>query len=105
MSACASCRHQAASSRAAEPQAPLHQIRQSFRARWSDLVCTVEADSSQWTLRVQDAGDHILYTAYRGGRRAAQVAAAEFAAFRVLGPANRVNPERLAMEFSWQQSW
>jgi hypothetical protein len=89
----------------AEPSVALHQIRQRFRANWRDLVCTVEDDSSQWTLRVQDAGDHILYTAYRGGRRAAQVAAAEFAAFRVLGPASGVSPERLAMEFAWQQSW
>ena len=97
---CGSCRHNAARPQA---PAPLFQIRQGYRARWSDLAFSVEADSDEWTLRVQDsARRQTLYTAHRGGARAAQVAAAEFAIFRVLGPQSRVSPDRLAGELNWQ---
>ena len=105
MSACASCRHSATPLPPAARSAPLFQIRQGYRARWNELVCVVEADSGQWTLRVQDAGDRTLYAARRGGRNAAQAAAAEFAIFRVMGPATRLSPERLAGEWKWQQYW
>jgi len=86
--------------------APLFQIRHGYRAHWSELAFSVESDSGDWTLRVQDpARRETIYTAHRGGARAAQVAAAEFAIFRVLGPESRVNPDRLAKELSWQEYW
>jgi sulfur transfer protein SufE len=44
-----------------------------------------------------------LYIAHRSGARAAQLAAAEFAIFRVLGPENRLSPDRLAQELKWQE--
>lgn len=104
MSACAGCRHSAVPQRTAD-SASLLQIRQGYRARWNDLVCVVEADSGQWTLRVMDAAAHTLYHARRAGRNAAQAAAAEFAIFRALGPSTRLSPERLAHEWKWQQYW
>ena len=103
MSACVSCRQRAVPSAA---PAPLLQIRRGYRARWNDLAFSVETDSSQWTLRVQDTGKgQTLYTAYRGGATAAQVAAAEFGIFRVLGPASTLRPDRLARELKWQEYW
>jgi hypothetical protein len=90
----------------APPPATLFQIRRGLRARWSDLAFSIESDSGDWTLRVQDpAHRETLYTAHRGGARAAQVAAAEFAIFRVLGPQSRVTPDRLAQELVWQEYW
>jgi len=84
----------------------LVQIREGYRTRWNDLTFTAEADSSQWTLRVQDSRQtETFYTAYRGGLRAAQTAAAEYAIFRVLGAENRVSPARLAQELTWQPYW
>jgi hypothetical protein len=57
-------------------------------------------------LRVQDsAAREPLYTAHRCGARAAQLAAAEFAIFRVLGPGSSVSPVRLAGELNWQEHW
>jgi len=100
---CGSCRHNAARPQA---PAPLFQIRRGYRARWSDLAFSVESDSGNWTLRVQDpTRRETLYTAHRGGACAAQVAAAEFAIFRVLGPESRVSPDRLAKELTWQEYW
>ena len=97
---CASCRHNAARPQA---PAPLFQIRQGYRARWSELTVSVESDSGDWTLRVQNAGrTQTLYTAHRGAARAAMVAAVEFAIFLVLGPQSRVSPDRLATELTWQ---
>ena len=81
----------------------LFQIRHGYRARWNDLAFSVETDSSDWTLRVQDAREtETLYTAHRGAAHAAQVAAADFAIFRVLGPQSRLSPDRLANELNWQ---
>ena len=86
--------------------APLLQIHRGYRARWNDLAFSVETDSGDWTLRVQDAREReTLYTAHRVGARAAQLAAAEFAIFRVLGPASRVSPDQLASELKWQEHW
>lgn len=103
MGSCGSCRHSAIPSRT---PAQLLQIRRGFRARWSGLAFSVESDSSQWTLRVQDCGSNqTLYVAHRGGAGAAQVAAAEFAIFRVLGPASPLSPSRLARELKWQEYW
>jgi len=97
---CGSCRHNAARP---QPPAPLFQIRRGFRARWSDLAFSVETDSGDWILRVQDfAKQQTLYTAHRGGAHAAQIAAAEFAIFLVLGAQSRMSPERLANELNWQ---
>lgn len=106
MGFCASCRHDAVPPQAPRASAPLCQIRRGYRARWNDLAFSVEAEASQWTLRVQDSGrSQTLYIAYRGGASAAQVAAAEFAIFRVLGPASPVSPARLAKELKWQEYW
>ena len=103
MGACASCPRSAVPSRA---PAPLFQIRRGYRARWNDLAFSVESDSGDWTLHVQDpARRETLYTAHRGGAGAAQCAAAEFAIFRVLGPESRVSPDRLAKELKWQEYW
>lgn len=100
---CGSCRQNAA--RPSAP-APLFQIRQGYRTRWNDLTFSVEADSGDWTLRVQNAGrSQTLYTAHRGGARAAMVAAVEFAIFLILGPQSRISPDRLAKELTWQEYW
>lgn len=71
------------------------------------MVFSVEADSNQWTVRVQPCGgNQTLYVAHRGGAGAAQVAAAEFAIVRVLGPASILSPARLGeKEWKWQEYW
>ena len=70
MGACGTCRHNAVPTRT---PAPLLQIRSGLRARWNTIDFQVEADSGQWTLRVKNsASSEILYTAHRGGSRAAQ---------------------------------
>src|SRR4051794_12015656 len=86
--------------------APLCQIRHGYRARWNSLDFSVEAEASQWTLRVEDSGQHqTLYIAHRRAAREAQVAAADFAIFNVLGPASRLSPGKLAGELKWQEYW
>ena len=103
MSHCASCRHNAVPS--SEP-ASLVRIREGYRTRWNNLVFTAETDSFQWTLRVQDSLEtETFYLAHRGGLRAAQIAAAEYAIFRVLGTESRISPDRLAQELTWQPYW
>lgn len=103
MANCGSCRHNAAPSVA---PSQLFQIRHGYRARWNELSVSVEDNSGDWTLRVQDsARSRTLYTAHRGAARAAQVAALEFAIFSVLGAASRVSPDRLAKELNWQEYW
>ena len=103
MASCGSCQHRAIP--APEP-APLFQIRRGYRARWNNLALSLETGSGDWVLRVQDATRReTLYTAHRGGVRAAQQAAAEFAIFRVLGPASPLSPDRLAEELPWQEYW
>ena len=103
MTLCGSCTRQAIPS---QSPATLFQIRHGYRARWNDLAFSVESTSGDWTLQVQDSGKReTLYTAHRGEAHAAQVAAADFAIFRVLGPASRVSPDRLAEELKWQEYW
>ena len=103
MPRCLGC---SASTAAATLAVPLLQIRRGYRAQWNDLAFSVETDSSDWRLHVQDpAKNETLYTAYRGGMRAAKIAAAEFAIFEVLGPESRVSPDRLAGELKWQEYW
>ena len=100
---CGSCRHNAVA-----PSVPpqLFEIRHGYRTRWNELAFSVETDAGDWTLRVQDPGKRqTLYTARRGGARAAKAAAIEFAIFWVLGAASRVNPDRLANELTWQEYW
>ena len=59
---------------------PLVQIRQGFRARWNDLTFLVESEDRQWTLRVEKSSNHhLLYTAGRCNRPAAEAAGLEFA--------------------------
>ena len=97
---CGTCRHNAARLQA---PAPLFQIRRAYRARWSELSLSIETESGDWILRVQDpTRQETLYIAHRGAKDAAQVAAAEFAIFRVLGPQSRLSPDRLAKELTWQ---
>jgi hypothetical protein len=103
MAACGYCRPLALPSRA---PAPLFQIRRGFLARWNGLALTVETDSGGWALHIQDsAKTETLYSAHRVGPRAAQLAAAEFAIFRVLGPASAMNADRLVKELNWQAYW
>ena len=103
MANCGSCRHNAAPKPA---KAQLFQIRHGYRAKWNNLAVIVETDSSDWTLRVHDpARSATLYTGHRGGARAAQVAALEFAIFFVLGAASRLSPDTLAKELTWQEYW
>jgi hypothetical protein len=102
MAACGNCRHNTFPPKA---PAPLFQIRRGYRARWNDLAFTVETDSAGWTLRIQDSAQKELYTAHRVGPQAAQVAAAEYAIIRTLGPASAMTADRLAKELNWQAYW
>lgn len=100
MSSCAGCRAQAV-----PPLEPsLFQIREEYQTEWNHLTLSVRSDSGEWTLQVQDTQrSEILYKAQRIGVRAAQVAAAEFAIFRVLGVDSRVSPAQLANDLMWQR--
>jgi len=103
MNACGGCQTRTAPSKS---PVPLFQIRRGYRAQWNDLAFSVETESGDWTLRVQNtAKRETLYTAHRGQARAAQIAAAEYAIFRALGPASTMTPERLATQLSWQEYW
>jgi len=99
MATCGNCRHNTFPPK--EP-ATLFQIRRGYRARWNDLALTVETDTSGWALQIVDSARREIYTAHRVGPQAAQIAAAEYAIFRVLGPASAMNPDRLAKELNWQ---
>ena len=97
MGFCGSCQHNAA---APPAQAQLFQIKRGYRARWNAIDFSVEADSDQWTLRVENSiNKETLYTAHRGGSRAAQSAAVEFASFR-LPCGSHAGPE-----LKWQAYW
>ncbi len=101
MANCGTCHHRTVPKPAATP---LLHIRRGYHAGWNDLEFSVDSGLESWTLRIQESVNReTLYTAERAGARAAQVAAAEFAIFRVLGPRSRVTPERLAAELDWQQ--
>jgi hypothetical protein len=76
---------------------PLRQIRSVDSTEWESLAFSVESGASRWTLRVEEtATRRLLYTAQRPGVAAAQVAAAEYGIFSVLGAGSRITPERLA---------
>ncbi|HEX3744810.1 MAG TPA: hypothetical protein VHW09_12800 [Bryobacteraceae bacterium] len=81
------------------------QIRQGYQANWNGLAFTVETDSNGWAVRIQDSTRRELYRAHRLGPQAAQLAAAEYAIFSVLGPASTVSAGRLARELHWQTCW
>jgi hypothetical protein len=102
MAGCGNCRH---SSVPQGTSAPLFQIRRGYQARWNDLAFRVENDSRGWAVHILDSAKRELYAAHRAGHQAAQVAAAEYAIFRVLGPASAVNADRLAKELNWQAYW
>ena len=102
MATCGNCRHGV---RPQQPLAPLCQIRQGYQAGWNGLAIRVESEPNGWTLHIADATKRELYTARRMGPQAAQVAAAEYAIFRVLGPASAMNADRLAKELPWQAYW
>jgi len=94
---CGTCQQNAVPSRTPDP---LFQIRHGYRARWNAIDFSVEADSDQWTLRIEDPiNRETLYTAHRGGARAAQSAAVDFASFR-LACDNHATPE-----LKWQPYW
>jgi hypothetical protein len=99
MGACGNCRH---NTFAPKEPATLFQIQRGYRARWNDMALTVETDASGWALHIVDSARQELYTAHRMGSQAAQLAAAEYAIFRVLGPASAMNADRLAKELNWQ---
>jgi hypothetical protein len=83
----------------------LFQIRRGYRAEWNGLALSVETDCGDWTLRVQDCSKlETLYTARRAKALAAQLVAAEFAAFRT-GCGTQVSPDRLVRELRWQEYW
>jgi hypothetical protein len=94
----------AARHRAAAPV--LIQIKRGYRARWQDLDLSVEVDSDQWTVRVQDVTrSRTMHTAHRSSAAAARTAAAEFALFRVSGAAGLERPEALAKTLEWHEYW
>jgi hypothetical protein len=99
MAMCGNCRLQAVPQRT---PAPLFQIQRGFQASWNGLAFLVETDASGWALRILDSARRELYTAHRVGTQAAQIAAAEYAIFRVLGPASALDAGRLANELNWQ---
>jgi hypothetical protein len=98
MANCGNCPHGAAT---ATPT-PLFHIRRGYLAHWKDLAFLVETDAGDWKLSVLDGRRNTLYTAHRMNRRAAQLAAAEFAILRAPGAESSVTPERLAVELNWQ---
>lgn len=80
---------------AAPPDTGLVQIRHGYRAQWQNLTFAVENDAGRWGLTVRDSEGRVAYRAERSNRRAAQIAALDFAAFRgFAGPA-----------FNWQEYW
>jgi hypothetical protein len=83
---------------------PLIQIKTGLSARWNGLNLSVEGDSGQWKLQVQDSCKiRTLYSAQRSSAKAAQVAAADFALLFSGSPAER--PEALAKELAWSKYW
>ena len=102
MGTCGNCR------RSSVPQparAPLFEIRHGYQACWKDLAFRVEIDAGGWALHVLDSAKRELYAAHRIGPQAAQVAAAEYAIFRILGPESALNAGHLAAELDWQAYW
>ena len=97
MGFCGSCQPNAVA-----PLAPaqLFQIKRGYRARWNAIDFSVEADSDQWTLRVENSiNRETLYTAHRGGARAAQSAAVDFASFSLTCDSHA------GPELKWQAYW
>ena len=94
----------AAPPRAAAPS--LIQIRRGYRARWQDLDLSVEVESDQCTVRVQDVTrSRTMHTAHRSSAAAARIAAAEFAVFCASGTAGWERPETLAKALEWHEYW
>ena len=97
MGLCGSCQHEVA---APVAQAQLFQIKRGYRARWNAIDFSVEVDSDQWTLRIENSiNRETLYTAHRGGASAAQSAAVDFASFRL--PCD----SHCSPELTWQAYW
>lgn len=95
-----------AAARSRVAASPLIQIRRGYRTRWQDLDLSVEVDSDQWTVRVQDvSGSQTMHTAHRSSAAAARIAAAEFALFRVSGATAWARPETLAKSLEWHEYW
>jgi hypothetical protein len=85
--------------------ATLFQIKHGYRAQWNAIDFSVESESDQWTLRVENSiSKETLYLAHRGGSRAAQSAAADFASFRLACGAQN-SPAQVAKELKWQAYW
>ena len=103
MGACGTCQRTAAPFMV---PSRLFEIRRGYRAEWNGLTFSVESDSSDWTLRVQDfTNSRILYTARRSQAGAAKLMAAEFAVFSVLGSGSPLSPDRLANDLKWREYW
>ncbi len=89
-----------------QPNFVLFQIRQGFRARWNDLLFSVERESDEWSFQVQDsATGRSRYSGHRSSLKAAQAAAAEFAWFQGTFFAEGQNPEKLAQRLEWKGYW
>jgi hypothetical protein len=102
MGSCGSCQQKTVRS---HTPAPLFQIKRGYRARWNAIDFSVESESDQWTLRVENSiSKETLYLAHRGGSRAAQSAAADFASFRLACGAQS-SPAQVAKELMWQAYW
>ena len=97
MGFCGSCQQRTVSS---PSPARLFQIKRGYRARWNAIDFSIESESDQWTLRVENPiSKEMLYTAHRGGQRAAQSAALDFASFRLAGG------DQSSPELKWQAHW
>jgi hypothetical protein len=68
--------------RISTPSEPLVQLHRRLTATSAGLRLTVQTAAAGWVARVSDAQEIELYSAYRCNSTAAQIAAAEFAAFR-----------------------
>jgi hypothetical protein len=102
MGSCGSCQQKSVR---LHPPAPLFQIKRGYRARWNEIDFSVESESDQWTLRVENTiSKETLYLAHRGGSHAAQSAAADFASFR-LACGSQSSPAQMAKELTWQAYW
>jgi len=99
---CGSCQQKTVRS---HTPTPLFQIKRGYRARWNAIDFSVESESDQWTVRVENSvSKETLYLAHRGGARAAQSAALDFASFRLLRDGH-TSPAQLAKELKWQPYW
>lgn len=84
----------------------LSHMRHGYHARWHDMSFSVEENSGDWELRIEDSGgSRTLYTASRIAARAAQAAAAEFATLDLFLADSQITPGRFAGDLKWEEYW